>query len=327
MKTKSRRKATLLSILVISLAAAITLNSCQKELVKPKTKDTKGAKVAKDYSATQDLIQNEINNFLFSTSSSKKQKGMGPSLNYTDTSGGVIVTTDTVSKPHSIVYDFGSGCVGNDGKTRAGKVIINYDNQDMRIVNNVYSISLHNYSISTPTAQTSNTTGTDPISSTPVDSSNMTYGNNGGITTGSTVVAFKGIISYTNTGYNGNGNLVLEETGSFVATSNSFIDTANVNYNYEWIAGVNSSPLSNLQFSITGSTYSTFSDGSTSTLTITSALIKNCKTTGCNFCIQGTTSLVSSNLPYIKYFDYGNPGGCSGQVAVTVNGVTSIKNQ
>ncbi len=36
----------------------------------------------------------------------------------------VVVTHDTVSK--ILTLDFGTGCVGNDGKTRAGKIVIDY---------------------------------------------------------------------------------------------------------------------------------------------------------------------------------------------------------
>lgn len=37
-----------------------------------------------------------------------------------------VITHDTLSDPRVLTIDFGTGCVGNDGRTRRGKVIITY---------------------------------------------------------------------------------------------------------------------------------------------------------------------------------------------------------
>jgi hypothetical protein len=37
-----------------------------------------------------------------------------------------VITHDTVSDPRVLTIDFGTGCVGNDGRTRSGKVIVTY---------------------------------------------------------------------------------------------------------------------------------------------------------------------------------------------------------
>ena len=159
------------------------------------------------------------------------------------------------------------------------------------MVNNVYSITLQNYTVS-----------------------------------GFQITNLNGAISYTNTGTNSNGNLVITGTGGYIGTSGSLLDTVNMNYQYEWIAGENSSPLSNLQFKVTGALYG-YAEGNTAIDSITSPLIKNCKTTGCNYYIQGTKDASVNGTNHLKHTDYGTPGGCSGQMAVTVNGVTSIVNQ
>jgi len=323
MKTKSLRKATLLAILATSLIAAISLNSCQKEIVKPKTKGKKTLTGTTNNTTSVILLQNEVNNLIFSMGG-KNQKGMGQGFNFGDTSGGVIVAIDTISKPHSITYNYGAGCLGSDGKTRTGVVLVNFDNKDPRVVNNVYSISLQNYTISTPT--TPSTGSNQPLSS-PTDPSNL-LGGNQAMANPPKVTGFNGSVSYTNTGPNTNGNLVLAETGNFVSSTGSETDTISVNYQLEWVAGVNSNPLSDLQFSITGSSVASTSVGIVDSANITSPIIKNAKwSSGCNYCIQGTVSTVVSGSSYTKFIDFGNPGGCSGQMAVTENGVTTIQNQ
>ena len=292
MKTKSLTKATLLSIFIMSVVTAVTLNSCQKEVIKPKTTNT-GLTSASNPLASSQVIMNEVNNMIFA-SSGKKQKGLGQTFNFSDTSGGVIVTIDTISKPHTMKYDYGTGCVGSDGKTRVGVAIISYDDQDIRTVNNVFSLTLQNYSI-----------------------------------TGFQGLTLNGAISYTNTGANGNGNLVIAETGGYVGTNGTVYDTVTVNYQYEWIAGESSSPLSNLQFKITGSMNASGTNNGqsiTAVDSVTSPLIKNCRTVGCNYFIDGNkyTNVGGTN---ITLTNYGTPGGCSGQMAVTANGMTTIQNQ
>ena len=37
-----------------------------------------------------------------------------------------IVTRDTISTPRTITIDFGTGCTGQDGRLRSGKVIVTY---------------------------------------------------------------------------------------------------------------------------------------------------------------------------------------------------------
>ena len=289
MKTKSLTKVTLLTIFVMSVITAVTLNSCQKETIKPKA--LSGSTAATDPMASSQAIMNEVNNMIFASSSSKNAKGMGQNFNLSDTTGGVIVAIDTVSKPHTVRYDYGAGCVGSDGRTRSGVAIISYDAQDIRTVNDVYSLTLQNYTIS-----------------------------------GFQVTGLNGSISYTNTGTNSNGNLVIAETGGYVGMTGSFLDTVSVNYQYEWVAGENSSPLSNLQFKITGSMYGN-AEGNYAIDSITSPLIKNARTAGCNYFIQGTKYSSVNGTNHVKLTDYSSPGGCSGQMAVTYNGVTSIQNQ
>ena len=285
MKTKSITKISLLAVLVLSVIAAVTLNSCQKENVKPKVINTSTqSAVPGSADVTSSVVLSEVNAILFS--SGKSEKGLLPK-GY-DASSCAVITIDTVTKPHLRSYDYGSGCVGSDGKTRAGKVSITYDNADMRLANNTITIAFQNYTVS-----------------------------------GTTI---NGSIGLENLGPNANGNDVITQTGSYIGVSQGETDTMNINYQYEWLAGESSSPAANWQFSITGAIHGSSSKGSTLDINITSPLIKNGKNPTCPYYISGTQEITMGTHP-VKYVDFGNPGGCSGQVAVTQNGVTTIVNQ
>lgn len=291
MKTKSITKVTLLSIVVMSAITAVTLNSCQKESIKPKivnsSAQSKGASTLASRSA---LIMSDVNSLMFS--SHKNQKGLVPGG--TDSNSCVIITTDTIDKPNTIVYDYGSSCIGSDQKARAGKVTITYANSDIRLANNVVTVTFNNYSI------------------------------NGNVFNGST--------SLTNTGPNGAGHDVLVIAGAYFSKAPNQIsaDTMIQNLQYEWIANEGSSPAADWQFSITGGWVSSYTQGQADSLVITTPLLRNAKSTSdCNYFIQGTQYTVTTSpqgLQY-RYEDFGNPGGCSGQESVTVNGVSDIESQ
>jgi hypothetical protein len=287
MKTKSFTKVTLLTIFVMSVITAVTLNSCQKEVVRPKaTNNQASSGTISDPMVSSTALFNQIGGMMFNPT--KNEKGLVPNLHGIDSSGCATITIDTISKPHTIKYDYGSGCVGSDGKTRAGVVTVSFDNQDIRVVNNVWAVTYQGY-------------------------------------TGGSFSNLNGSVSFTNTGTNVNGNLVLVQAGNYVYSSGAATDTININYSYEWIAGETSSPLSDLQFKITGSCTGASSTGQTASNTITSPLTKNMKTPGCNFFVSGKTHSVAPGKTIDT--DYGTPGGCSGLMAVTQNGMTSIRPQ
>ena len=287
MKTKSLTKVTLLSIFVMAVITAVTLNSCQKESIKPKVTDlTNKSAGASNIDGSSSLIIDEANNLLFGSSNS--EKGLIPSGAGYDTSSCVIRTFDTVHKPYTVSYNYGSGCLGNDGKTRAGIVSVTYSDKDIRVVNNSMTATFQNYSVN-----------------------------------GTTV---NGSLNLVNNGPDPNGNQVIAETGMFISSTQTETDTLAVNYQIEWLSGEFSTPGTNWQFSITGAIHGGTSTGRTVDITINNPLIKNARNPGCNFFIQGTEQVaVSGEAP--KYRDFGNPGGCSGLKSVTQNGVTTVTNQ
>jgi hypothetical protein len=290
MKTKSITKATLLSIFVMSVITAVTLNSCQKEKsIQPKV--TTKASAAHPSFPKVTAIFDQINSLVFS--GQKTKGGFWSNVHGMDSSGCITVVQDTISKPHTTTFTYTAGCIENDGKMRSGTIVLSYNDPDIRTVNNAYGISYQNYQAG--------------------DSS-----------------VFNGTMSITNTGPNGSGNLVLLEQASYTVTNGSSVLTVNGNFPYEWVAGESSQPYANLQFNVTGGLKLTFNTGDSLVQNVTSTLVKNCKTSGCNYTIAGvstsTTYSVVNGIS-VETDDFGNPGGCSGQYALTQNGITTIVSQ
>jgi len=283
MKTKSHAKVALLSLFIMSMITAVTLNSCQKESVKPKV-----TKTLKASNLNAAKIFDEANNMIFAR---KSAKSFFSNIYGMDSSGCVTFTLDTVSKPHTATYTYTPNCVESDGQVRSGTVIFSANDADIRLTNNVFQITYQNY-----------------------------YSDS---------ILYNGTMSITNMGPNGSGNLVLAEQGNFTVAQGSQTATVAGNYGYEWIAGESSSPLSNLQFKITGGLSLTMDANDSIVSTVSTPIIKNCKTTGCNFRIGGVQQITYyiGGTTTFETQDFGNPGGCSGQVAVTKNGVTNIINQ
>jgi hypothetical protein len=297
MKTKSITKVTLLSIVVVSVITAVTLNSCQKESIKPKALNSSTQSKGKsNLSASSMLLMKDLNNMLFASKKSSKGLVAGG----IDSNSCVIVTRDTVDKPNTAAYSYATSCVGSDGSVRSGKVTITYADPDIRTVNNVITVTYQNYSVNGILHNGS-------ISVT-------NYGPNG---SGNLVLAEVGTVTALNTQTNQQG---LQQ----IVT-----DTLNVNYQLEWIAGEGSSPAANLQFSITGGVTSSFAAGQADSVVIVTPLIKNSLNAGCNFYIQGTQYTVTHTIMglHYRYEDFGNPGGCGGQESVTEDGITTVEAQ
>jgi hypothetical protein len=280
----------LLSIFVLSVVTAVTLNSCQKESVRPRVVNTSTKSTGEASTAElSKLLVNDINNIIFSMR--KNQKGIVPGG--ADSNGCTIVTRDTIDKPNTITYSYGGSCIGSDGNVRSGTVVISYASEDITLVNNVISATMQNYSIN----------------------GNRIHG----------VVSVTNI----GPNGSGNTVLLQSAALSKQGPQQINPDSLNINYSYEWISGESSSPAANWQFSITGGWINSFAAGQADTMLITTPLIKNSKNPGCNFYIQGTQYTATKTLLGVqyKYEDFGNPGGCTGQESVTQNGVTTVQNQ
>lgn len=177
-----------------------------------------------------------------------------------------ILPADTITFPKTVTIDFGSGCVGNGGRTRAGKIICNmsgrYKNPGTTI-----NVTLDNYSV------------------------------NGNKVEGSKTI--------TNSGRNSSGNLVynIEVANARIISEEGTISW-NSSRQREWIAGENT-PYPNLAddvYLITGNASGTNRHDDEFTMEITKALRVelNCKNI-----VSGTIKLKPEKLPE-RELDYGD---------------------
>lgn len=267
---------------------SLALNSCKKETATSSSIDQMKALTLTQKAASK----KRTDVFVLSNSLLREINGVtfvsGKSNGvFKDESSCAIYTEDTTIKPHVRTLDYGTGCVSSDGVVRKGKIVAYYDNEDFRKTNNHLSIQFQNFW---------------------VDSVQITGG-----------------ADVTNTGPNGSGNPVFVESMNIQAVEPAGSDSLTANYSYEWTQGQTSDPLSNLQFVATGSAVATNHLGYYSSLNITSPIVRNYATPGCNYIIQGTVFIHTAG-EQDQTIDFGN-GTCTGLETVTVNGVSTTKSQ
>ncbi|MFN8322095.1 MAG: hypothetical protein U0T74_05505 [Chitinophagales bacterium] len=194
-----------------------------------------------------------------------------------------VVTQDTAHG--RIIIDFGSGCVDGHGGTRSGQIVILYNSPNFLQSGNIIKVSFNNY------RQNAN--------------------------------QLAGWAEYRNNGFNTNGNIEMKCISNIIITAgNGIVTTLNTNQTYELLAGSNTTTKEDDQFSVTGTTTGSLSNGSHLEYYILQPLVKN-RTTGCNqFYVQGQTKTRKTGQPE-KYLDYGN-GTCDNLAEETVNGLTRI---
>lgn len=199
--------------------------------------------------------------------------------------GCAVVTRDTVSMPHVTTIDFGNGCTGADGKLRTGKIIVTHDGR-YRDAGTTITITFDNYTV------------------------------NGNQVSGTRTIHNDGVNS------NGHTSFSISVTGQIVLASGAGTITWTSTRTREWIAGENTPPRDDDQYSITGSATGTSANGDQFTATIQQPLIRNLAP-GCRrHFVQGIALIQRSGKPD-RTLDFGN-GSCDDQATVTVNGVSHI---
>jgi hypothetical protein len=107
----------------IALFAGLLLSSCQKEKLNPVITDEPVNFTTQETAIHQNLLRTQIVFAALNISSGSFKNGMPD-----DILSCAEVSTDSASMPRVTVINFGlSGCLGADGVTRKGKVLISYD--------------------------------------------------------------------------------------------------------------------------------------------------------------------------------------------------------
>ena len=253
------------------MAAALTLSisSCKKEVTPTKSP-----------SAINQVEANKVAKQLLSIA----MPSNSPSMSFKDGEFDCVkITTDSISVPNNITFDYGTGCKDNNGIIRKGIILVTYNNSDIQNPGTLINYSFKNFFI-----------------------------NNDQV---------KGSLSMENTGVNSNGNMVIKYISDCQDISlENGITQLDAQENLEWVAGGKTWLYTDDVFSITGYTQIATPDGRKSRVTIKEPLILN-SSLDCNkYYVKGTTITESSDAPD-TYLDYGD-GTCDNLAVQTVNGVS-----
>lgn len=262
--------------------AVLALNSCQKEkaVVNTVTNDTPAVN---QQSIQITTMFNEVLSVVEAAKSGNSFKNEGVLSNC------AVVTIDSVSNPHSILIDFGTGCVSSDGSFRSGSIqaYYNFDTKSS------FKSSTGAYLNATCTAYTIDNTKYD------------------------------GTANINNSGPNGRGNLEfpIAINATIEDVSASTTKSINASTTYEWLTGNTTSTRQDDQLALRGSFNGVEQSGSNYTVTILQPLIQN-RGDGCNqYPVAGQLQYqVGSQSAHV--IDYGN-GDCDDIATETVDGNTT----
>jgi hypothetical protein len=253
---------TLLKIIIAAIVISAT--SCKKdESPYPSQSGESSINDAQDFEQGEQISSDldNMSDMAYVTNDVNLRNGF-PDYSYSILSC-ATVTKDTVNK--IITIDFGTGCIGSDGRLRSGQVIIHYNGHYFdpgftRIIsfNNYYVDSCH----------------------------------------------IEGSRSITNNGLNVNGNLnwTIIADSIKITKPNGYYHIWNSSRNREMIAGSSTPHLvSDDVYLITGSGTGSNSNGQSVTIAITTALRMELS---CRWIVSGTVNTTPSGKP-TRTLDYG----------------------
>jgi hypothetical protein len=272
-KTKSRiMKTQLLKKMTFALSVGLGLlvtQSCQKEVTAP----------IKSLSANEAAEQINIADELFYEM--LQTQGDISSRSMENENGGVITINENTS-PKQLIADYGSGIVGADGKTRSGKVILNFVADDLYTIGNKIEASFENYKIN----------------------NNLTDGK----------------MSVHNVGYDVNNHVSFKVTLSAthnMANGKVSIKSAN---KISILAGFDTPRVHDDVLQFDGKMTGVLTSGEKFEITNPSPLVRN-REKDCNQHHVSGVSLIKVENQADRYIDYGN-GACDNLATETVDGVS-----
>lgn len=258
----------------------LTMNSCKKDAIDTQTKDNTVVMDADAalkkfdgmYGESLKLISVLLNN--------------GASFKTGGIAGCADVTVDTSSLPYHATFNFGSGCMDDEGHTRSGIVMLEFNQiDDMRTPGAYVNLTFNNFSLD-----------------------NMKHN-------GTFAFNNNGLNTSNNLNFDYNFNLQMEDL------NNGDNGTLTGSTQYEFIAGQGTETDDDDVLALTGQIQGTVSAGTTMTLTVLQPVIKN-RGDVCNGnYIQGEVKIEQTGQSD-KFIDYGS-GTCDDQATQTVDGVST----
>lgn len=276
------------NIRFLAVGAALTLatfSSCKKETTTLTDTDTAPAS---NHALADNIFteaQNIADDAAANGSVSFKTDGADDLL-----SGCAIVSRDTTSSPRVMTIDFGTGCTGNDGRTRAGKIIVSY-------------------------------TGKYKDAGTTITYHFQGYSVNGNL------VSDNSTKTVINMGRNASNNLYwnISASGSIALANNGGTVIWSTSRSREMLAGESTAGIFDDKYSVTGSASGTSAAGLAFNAVIDAAnpLIRDMSCgSGKRHFTQGKVTL-SIQGKADRVIDFGS-GACDNEATVTVNGHSRV---
>ncbi len=246
---------------IVLIASAFSLNSCKKQDV---VKDNVDPVVLSNHLQFSDQSYIEAQTIAISAIGGNgftlKNEAENAAL------GCASITREFLGNRSSIIVDFGSGCMANNGKTYAGRILTQYDG-DMSQMGNTANINFDGFSIN-------------------------------GVSVG-------GDAEFVNTGNNASGNLTgkIAINSNITFEGNAGSLTGNFRYTverFENVVGVSADD----EFYVSGFGSGFTSGGVQFNTLITTPLLRKTDT-GCNFFSKGINKTSVSGSPD-QFLDYGN---------------------
>lgn len=213
------RKSHLLSAFML-FTLALTVVSCRKD--KDEDLDIETQSASDNYSA-----ESNINDVLKQVDDAATNSNLGKA--------GPVITIDSSSSPKKMIINYGTGTLCNDGKTRAGKIVVTWTGR-YREIGTVVTITPDSF-----------------------------YQNGNKV---------EGTKTVENKGRNGNNNLyfTVTVTNAKITAVDGSIRTWNATRNREWISGEQTASILDDVYLITGTATGVNSNQRSYTSTITQAL-------------------------------------------------------
>lgn len=258
---------------------AMSLNSCKKETpITPQ--NTKG-------SANQSANVLMVNN-VYTETMAIVEALYSKNLTFKDNNaaevfaGCATITYDSSSFPYVATLDFGTSCVGGDGKVRSGVITVSYNTQKLKNSGTFIHATLTDFAIDDK--------------------------------------KYNGTINITNNGLNGNSKIEYAIAINMVCnnTSNGDEISAQSNCSYEWSTGDATPTKDDDTYTVNGTMSGTDKWGNNISTDILTPLVM-ARRDGCSlYYIAGEVRIQQSGSPD-KYIDYGN-GDCDDLAIETING-------
>jgi len=261
--------------------AVLALNSCQKEkALAPKV--TESSTPVTEQNLNVVTTYNEVLTIIEAARSGRSFKTEDV-LNDC-----AVITIDSISDPHTILVDFGTGCVSSDGIFRSGTMYAEFNvnsKQSFKATTGAYiNATMSNYVVDDK--------------------------------------RYNGPVNVTNDGPNVRGNLEFPVSMGVTIENIPAGTTASINSSttFEWLTGSSTGTREDDQLSLIGTMNGVTKDGDSYTASQVTPIIIN-RAAGCDYPVSGEMQyqIGSGSVHYINY----GTGTCDDEATETVDGNTT----